>query len=325
MDLQSLCGNIRNFVGVTRKRPIEEVFQILGTTHHFGEHIVNYGDDAAAIPWGEEYLLLAADGMMPSLLMNEPYAAGKASVMVTVNDIYAMGGHPLGMVNVLSSGKDQQRKLILQGIQRGCEKLRVPMLGGHVHPDASRDTTELSVAILGYTRSLIRSHLASPGDDLVLAVDLEGQAGCRSVVSWDANSGKNSEELIDRLEVLPAIADKGLVSAGKDISNAGILGTIAIMIENSGNGGIIDLDKIPNPTSVDFDQWMMCFQSYGFILASKPSYTSEIQRLFKQKHITASVVGSVIQGDKVEVRNGNDQEILFDFLKEPITGIRYKQ
>ena len=41
--------------------------------------------------------------MMTELLGNEPYAAGKASVMVTVNDIYAMGGRPIGMVNVLAS------------------------------------------------------------------------------------------------------------------------------------------------------------------------------------------------------------------------------
>ncbi|MGZ3613685.1 MAG: AIR synthase related protein, partial [Thermodesulfobacteriota bacterium] len=37
---------------------------------------------------------------MTKLLVNEPYAAGKASVMVTVNDIYSMGGKPLAMVNV---------------------------------------------------------------------------------------------------------------------------------------------------------------------------------------------------------------------------------
>ena len=41
-----------------------------------------------------------ADGMMTKLLVNEPYAAGKASVMVAVNDIYSMGGRPLAMVNV---------------------------------------------------------------------------------------------------------------------------------------------------------------------------------------------------------------------------------
>ncbi len=88
----------------------------------------------------------------------------------------------------------------------------------------------LSVAILGHAKNLLRSHLADPGDDLVVAVDLEGRAGCRSVVSWDANSGKTPEELRNRLETLPEIADGGLSRAAKDISNAGLIGTAAIMM-----------------------------------------------------------------------------------------------
>ena len=61
------------------------------------------------IPWKEDYLLLAADGIMPQLLINEPYAAGKAAVMVSVNDIYSMGGRPIAMVNVLAYGNEEGR------------------------------------------------------------------------------------------------------------------------------------------------------------------------------------------------------------------------
>jgi hypothetical protein len=175
--------------------------------------------------------------MMTQLLVNEPYAAGKASVMVTVNDIYAMGGKPIGMVNVMASGDNDQRAQIVDGIANGCRKLKVPMLGGHVHPDAAVDCPALSVAILGQAENLLRSHLAQSGDELVLAVDLSGQAGCHTVLSWDANSGKSAEELLFRLASLPMIADRKLCQAAKDISNAGILGTTSIMLENSAKGG----------------------------------------------------------------------------------------
>jgi len=37
------------------------------------------------------------------------------------------------------------------------------------------------------------------------------------------------------------------VEAAKDVSNAGILGTISIMIENSGKGAIIELFSIYKP------------------------------------------------------------------------------
>ncbi len=126
----------------------------------YGSQLPNYGDDAAVIPWKGEYLLFATDGMMTALLINEPYAAGKASVMVTVNDIYSMGGRPIGMVNVLASGDEKQRALIVEGIEKGCQKLKVPMLGGHLHPDASPSSPSLSVAILGSAKKLLRCHLA---------------------------------------------------------------------------------------------------------------------------------------------------------------------
>ena len=144
-----------------RKGPIAEVYDKLILHGVSGPQLPSYGDDAAVIPFKDEYLLLAADGMMTRLLQNEPYAAGKASVMVTVNDIYSMGGRPLAMVNVLAGGDDAHRSKIIDGIRKGCEKLNVPMVGGHLHPDG--ETPALSVAILGRAKRLLRSHLADPG------------------------------------------------------------------------------------------------------------------------------------------------------------------
>jgi len=322
-NLKSIADTVRNYAGVYRKKPIKDVVDKLRRTHRFGEQLPNYGDDAAVIPWNDEYLLLAADGMMTGLLLNEPYAAGKAAVMVTVNDIYAMGGRPIGMVNVLASGEEDQRRKIVEGIEKGCRKLQVPMLGGHLHPDAPETYPSLSVAILGHAKKLLRSHLAAAGDRLVFAVDLEGRAGCRSVVSWDANSGKSPEALRRRLEALPVIAEKQLACAAKDVSNAGILGTVAIMIENSGVGGIIDLDAIPKPDSLSLEQWLLCFQSYGFILSVPAGHVDRVVSVFSEHGITAAVIGQVTDFSTVELLGCGVSEILFDFSTDEITGIRY--
>lgn len=321
LNLQEICDEIRTYGGVLRKNPIREVFARLRTTYIYGSPLPNYGDDAAIIPWNDSYLLLAADGMMINLLLHEPYAAGKAAVMVTVNDIYAMGGRPMGMVNVLGSGGKEQRDQIVQGMEKGCHKLQVPMLGGHLHPDAEDSHPCLSVAILGWSKGLIRSHLASPGDDLILAIDLSGQAGCWSVISWDANSGKNSEELLRRLEILPLIAERKIVNAGKDISNAGILGTLAIMMENSAQGAVIDVNAIPKPSLLDMSDWLLCFQSYGFVLSVPPKYSKMVSSLFAEVEITASVIGQVTEEQKVILKNDREEQVLFDFEKECITGI----
>ena len=319
--LKDIVTRIRNYPGILRKQPIQQVVDLLSQTLHFGNQLPSYGDDAAVIPWGDEYLLVAADGMMTGLLVNEPYAAGKASVMVTVNDIYSMGGRPIGMVNVLASGDDTQRRRIVEGIEKGCRKLQVPMLGGHLHPDSPVECPALSVTIIGHAKKLLRSHLAAAGDRLILAVDLDGRAGCRSVVSWDANSGKSPEALRHRLEALPLVAESEAAFAAKDVSNAGILGTAAIMLENSGKGADIDLDAIPRPDSLTLEQWLLCFQSFGFILSVPPENIDRVFSIFSERGITVAAIGGVREGNVVDIHKNGISATLFDFSQDVITGI----
>jgi uncharacterized protein len=322
-SLNSLAEKIRAYAGLVRKNPIEHVFKELVLNNQIGVAPLNFGDDAAAIPWKDGFLLLAADGIMTKLVINEPYAAGKASVMVTVNDIYSMGGRPLGMVNVLASGDEEHRNKIVQGIRRGCEKLQVPMLGGHLHPDASPDSPALAVAILGWAEKVLHGYTAQAGDDLILAVDLDGQVGCHSVTSWDANSGKTPEQLIHRLECLPVISENGWANAAKDISNAGIVGTASIMIENSGKGAEIFIDAIPTPSQIALPEWLFSFQSFGFILSVPQVQSGNVLRLFRERNIDAAKVGKVIEERKITIIQGDASEQLFDFATDKITGIVY--
>ncbi len=319
--LSQLVEDTRNYMGLLRKKPIEDVFTRLLLHGQPGPHLPNFGDDAAIIPWKGGLLLLAADGIMTRLLINEPYAAGKASVMVTVNDIYSMGGRPLAMVNVLASGDEDHRSKVVDGIRRGCEKLMVPMVGGHLHPDAPPEVPSLSVAILGWAEKVLRGHLARAGDDLIFAADLKGQEGCYSVMSWDANSGKSPEELIDRLETLPLIAEREWAHACKDVSNAGLLGTISIMMENSAKGAVIDIPSIPRPAQLDMSDWIVCFQSFGFILSVPPQFSKNVINLFRERGIDAAVIGKVVRERKITVKDGSEVQILFDFKKDKITGI----
>ena len=324
INLDQIIERIRNYEGLLRKQPIGDVFKKLVLDGQPGPQLPNYGDDAAVIPWKEGFLLLAADGIMTRLLVNEPYAAGKASVMVTVNDIYSMGGKPLAMVNVLASGDEEQRSKVVEGIRKGCEKLKVPMVGGHLHPDAPGNSPSLAVAILGYANKLLRSHLAEAEDDIILAVDLKGDKGCRSVVSWDANSGKTPEELLYRLEALPLIAEREWSQAAKDVSNSGILGTVSIMMENSGKGAIIELPSIPKPAEIELSDWLICFQSFGFVLSVSPKNSEAVISLFREREITAPIIGKVIDEPIVILKNGPESKVLFDFRKDKITGIVYR-
>ena len=324
VSLSELIEDIRNYPGLLRKKPIEDVFNKLLLHGQPGPHLPNFGDDAAVIPWKGGYLLLATDGIMTKLLINEPYAAGKSAVMVTVNDIYSMGGRPLAMVNVLASGDENHRAKVVDGIKKGCEKLKVPMVGGHLHPDAPTDVPSLSVAILGWADKVLRSHIAEVGDDLIFAADLKGKIGCSSVMSWDANSGKSAEELLYRLESLPLIAEREWAHAAKDVSNAGLLGTISIMMENSAKGALIDIASIPCPTGLDLLNWIISFQSFGFVLSVSPKLSKAVVDLFRERYIDAAVIGRVLDTKKITLKKGAETQTLFNFKNDKITGIVYR-
>jgi selenophosphate synthetase-related protein len=62
-----------------------------------------------------------------------------------------------------------------------------------------------------------------------------------------------------------------LAQAAEDLSNAGILGMISTMIENSGKGAIIEIDSIPKPVEIELSDWLVCFQSFGFVLSVTPN------------------------------------------------------
>jgi selenophosphate synthetase-related protein len=78
INLDQIIDKVRKYEGLLRKQPIENVFDKLVLHGQTGPQLPNFGDDAAVIPWKDGFLLLAADGMMTRLLINEPYAAPKS-------------------------------------------------------------------------------------------------------------------------------------------------------------------------------------------------------------------------------------------------------
>jgi hypothetical protein len=318
--LRQIIDEIRAYPGITRKRNIYLITSGLQAAVDFGNTIADFGEDAAAIYHRGEYLLLAADGIWSGLIEANPYAAGKASVMASVNDIYAMGGRPLAMVNVIGLPDTSCYEEIVRGIMKGCAKFRVPMVGGHLHPDTRE--LSLSVSILGTAKNLLLSSNAREGQNIVFAVDLEGRGyQCKPVISWDTNSGKTSDQVLERLEVLPLLAEHGLCCTAKDISNGGLLGTIALMLETSEKGAVVTLDSIPKPPEFSLVDWLKAFLSYGFVLCVDKDKTSRVIDACTRKNVTCCVIGEVTPERKMRLSYQGTTDILFDLEKEAITGI----
>jgi AIR synthase-related protein len=250
---------------------------------------IRVGDDCAAIRDGEGWLLFAAEGMLPSFIADDPWFAGYSAVMVNLSDVAAMGGRPLAVVDVLWSPGIDRSGLIWGGMSAASSAYGVPIVGGHT-TFAKGDATFLAAAVLGRAKRLITSFDAVPGDDLLVAVDLRG-AWRNKQPFWNASVNAPPERLRADLELLPAIAEMGWCRAGKDISNGGIVGTLAMLLHCSFAGAELRLDQLPRPPAVDLARWLISFPSFGYLLSVSPEHSDRVIDRFERQEIACAVVG----------------------------------
>lgn len=323
MDIEKIASEIREFEGVTRKKPIADLIKIFDSVRsEYGSAVVDFGDDAAVIDiGGEDVILFAADGIWGRLINASPWWAGYTSVLVNVNDIAAMGGRPLAMVNVLSTSQKKPCIELLKGIREGVAKFGVPMVGGHLHPDTP--FTSLAVAMIGIAKKdfIIRSDTAKPGDSIIAAIDLDGKIGPNSPYSFDSTTMKPPGIVREKYQTMEIIGEKKLATAGKDISNPGILGTLGMLLETSGAGAMVDLERIPTPKGVDFVQWLKIHPSTSFLVTTKTENEEECLGIFWGSGYTSQVIGRINKTSRLDICFGGSCTTVFDFKKDIVTGI----
>jgi AIR synthase-related protein len=314
MSLVELVQTLRANRGVQSKRDI----QPLAARLFDASSPIRNGDDAAAIPDENGYTLLAAEGMLPSFVAQDPWFAGYCAVMVNISDVLAMGGRPLAVVDVLFAGDSGSSAQLLEGMQTAARAFGVPVVGGHTSRLAGPDTY-LAAAIVGRARRLITSFAAQPGDVLVAACDLRGSY--RSDAPYfDAATQRSPEALRALLPLLPELAEAELVRAGKDVSMAGIVGTLTMLCEGSGVGATLRLSALPRPQGVSLPRWLCTFPSFGFLLAVAAEHTERVHERFQAAGVASASVGRFQATQRVELEWGEDRAVFWDLAREPLTG-----
>jgi AIR synthase-related protein len=324
MSLAELAGALRASRGFAHKRDIGDVIGALAAGLPGGTAglaaAVRAGDDCAAIPDGQGgYLLLAIEGLVEDFIERMPWFAGYCSVMVNVSDVYAMGGEPIAVVDALwSHGMDPAAE-VLKGMVDASLRYGVPIVGGHSNNRSERG--QLAVAILGRARHLLASDGARAGDRLVMAIDLRG-AYREPYPYWDASTPAPAERLRADLAILPALAERGLCRAAKDISMAGAIGTVLMLSESSRVGGVIDIDAIPRPEHADLLRWLVSFPSYGFVLAVAPAHCEAVLASFAARELACAVVGELDAGSALRIRDREAEVCLWDWSEAPFIAAR---
>ncbi|RSM46424.1 AIR synthase [Amycolatopsis balhimycina DSM 5908] len=221
------------------------------------------GDDGVPLPGTD--VVAACDAIIPAMVERDPEWAGWCSVLVNLNDLAAMGATPTGLLDALGARDASFAARVLSGLRKASEAYGVPVLGGHTQFGVP---ASLSVTALGRTADPVPGGGGKPGQRVWLTADLGG--GWRPGYTgrqWDSTSFRRTPELRELLGSVAAVRP----DAAKDVSMAGIAGTLGMLAEASGCGALLDVERVPRPPGASTGDWLTCFPGFAMLTTGTPA------------------------------------------------------
>lgn len=273
------------------------------------------GDDGAALAIGDEYLILCGEAILPAFVSADPHAAGAAAVVTNVADVRAMGGRPLGIVDMLVSPDRAHAEAVLDGIAWAAGLLGVDVVGGHL---TLGPAPALSASCTGISRRPLLGRNARAGDELLAAFSLEGRY--RDGTLFFSSLRDRAPELLRADgDALIEVAQSGAAHAARDVSMPGAAGSLLQLLETAGCGATLDVERIPRPEGVPLERWLLTFPSFGFLLAVAPGRAAEAAEPFLRRGLACSWCGSLDDTRVLKLAASDETAQVWDLAREPFT------
>lgn len=207
-------------------------------------------DDAGVYKINDETALVQTlDFFTP--IVDDPYMFGQIAAANSLSDIYAMGGKPITVMNIVGFPISKLDKSILADILAGAsDKVKesgAVLVGGHSIDD-QEPKFGLSVTGTVHPERVRTNASAKPGDKLILTKpigvgiltqaikrDMLEQEGIDCVMEVMAALNKEAAEAMDNYQV----------NACTDITGFGLLGHAMEIAEGSGTGITIERKAVP--------------------------------------------------------------------------------
>jgi uncharacterized protein len=310
--LGDVVERFRTSAALRSKSSLSLVAEVFGTT----DWVHGPGDDTAVIELGDEHILVAGEAIWPPLVEADPFAAGVAAVVANVNDVAAMGGRGLALVDHVVAGEEVARK-VLEGIRFAAVLYSLPVVGGHL--TIWDGTPSVSASIVGRAGRPLYAINVAPGQVCLMACCLQGRM--REDFPFFSSISERVAELAGDIAVLPRIAEAGLIAAAKDVSMAGVLGSLAMLLEPSQAGALVDLEALPRPDDVDLAAWTCVFPTYAFLLAAPAADVAAVGAEFRGRGLACEQIGTIDDTGRLRVRLGRKESQLLDLNTETVTGL----
>jgi selenophosphate synthetase-related protein len=312
VDLPALAAMVRAHPGVAAKSEIGLVSEIFQST----DWLAGPGDDGAVVTDQGTSLVVGGEAILPAFVAADPYGAGVAAVTTNLNDLAAMGAWPLALVDTVTGPRAIIRR-VLEGMRWASGLYQVPVVGGHL--TVTDGPPGLSAFGLGRADRPLSAQSARPGQSLLVGCCVEGQM--RPDFPFFPSFEERGGELAGDVRLLAEGAAAGWVAAAKDVSMAGLIGSLAMLLECNRLGVSVDLDALPLPAGVTVEQWVTCFPCLAFLLCVPPGREADCLRAFGRRGLAAARVGTLDDTGELRLSSANRTQPVFDLSVESVTNL----
>lgn len=184
-------------------------------------------------------------------IVDDPYTFGRIAAANSLSDVYAMGGRPVTVMNIVGFPKKKMPLEVLQEIMKGgldaTREAGAVLAGGHTVEDEELKYG-LSVTGVVHPDRVITNAGLREGDALVLTKPL-GTGIIATALKKDAASDKAVETMVRQMTALNRAASEAMQEVGAnactDVTGFGLLGHASEMAQNSNMGITLESSKVP--------------------------------------------------------------------------------
>jgi selenide,water dikinase len=199
----------------------------------------------AAIPFADAgvYKISADCALVQSVdfftpIVDDPATFGRIAAANALSDIYAMGGRPLTVMNLVGFPTCLENDILVEILQGGAEKVQeagAVIVGGHTVED---DEPKYGLAVTGLIdpANLVTTAGAKTGDRLVLTKPL-GSGILATALKGELIQEEQMADAINDMQTLNKTAAETMIQVGvnacTDITGFGLMGHLLEMAEAS--------------------------------------------------------------------------------------------
>jgi selenophosphate synthetase-related protein len=310
--LDTIVIAVRKHNGLTGKRGISAARRFVDPS----DPIHGPGDDGAIVEIDGRQVVACGEAISPAFIRADPYGAGIAAILANVNDVAAMGGVPRGIVNTVVGPREVTSE-VLRGMSDAASMYDVPIIGGHLTEGDGE--TSVSAFAVGHAEQVLTMANVRPGQELLFACSLDGVM--RSDFPFFTTIERQRPTFARDVRLLAEVASLGAAVAAKDVSMAGPLGSLAMLLEFRRCGAIVDMRKLPTPADTDPLRWLVSFPTYAFWLTAEPKSAAQCATVFESKGLVCARVGETVDGGQLTLTDGDCRRVLLDLDNESVTGL----